>query len=70
MSESVLFLVPDSVSSRLLIPHPIIEKHKFYNEVLYELFNESYELMTFYAFVRYVTSQRESRWKQKKRWIV
>ena len=59
--------MPDLISSRLLIPHPITEKHNFYNEVLYELFNESYDLMTYDVFERYVTGQRESRWKLKQK---
>ncbi|CAB4016594.1 uncharacterized protein LOC110249849 [Paramuricea clavata] len=56
-----------SIASRLLIPNPITEKHKFYNELLYELFNDSYELMTHDAFILYVTGQRQSRWKIKQR---
>jgi hypothetical protein len=59
--------VSASIASRLLIPNPITEKHKFYNELLYELFNDSYELMTHDAFILYVTGQRQSRWKIKQR---
>ena len=56
-----------SIASRLLIPNPITEKHKFYNELLYELFNDSYELMTHDAFILYVTGQRQSQSKIKQR---
>jgi hypothetical protein len=59
--------VSASIASRLLIPNPIMEKHKFYNELLYDLFNDSYELMTHDAFILYVTGQRQSQWKIKQR---
>lgn len=56
-----------SIASRLLIPNPIMKKSKFYNELLHELFNDSYELMTLDAFILYVTGQRETRWKIKQK---
>lgn len=56
-----------SIASRLLIPNPIMEKHKFYNELLHELLNDSYELMTHDSFILYVTGQREIGWKIKQK---
>lgn len=50
-----------------MIPNPIMDKHKYYNEVLYELFDESYDLMTHDAFIKYVIAQRETRWNFKKK---
>ena len=44
-----------------------MDKHKFYNEVLYELFDESYDLMAHDNFVKYVIAQRDTRWNIKKK---
>lgn len=35
-----------------------MDKHKYYNKVLYELFDESYDLMAHENFVKYVIAQR------------
>ena len=50
-----------------MIPNPITDKHKYYNDVLYELVDESYDLMVPNAFVKYVIAQRETRWNFKKK---
>ncbi len=58
-----IFSVPDSVASRLLIPHPILDKHKYFNAILYEIAGDSYELMSHDGFIQYVIAQRELRWR-------
>eukprot|EP00794_Sanderia_malayensis_P001531 gene1531-1694_t len=57
--------LPDAIAERLLIPNPLTEKHKFFNEILIEIFRESYEMMSVESFTRYVISQRETRWRLK-----
>ena len=44
-----------------------MEKYKYYNEVLYELFDESYDLMAHDNFVKYVIALRDTRWNIKKK---
>ena len=61
------FSVPDSVASRLLIPHPILDKHKYFNVVLHEIAGDSYELMSHDTFIQYVVSQRELRWRLRQK---
>lgn len=40
-------------------------KHNYFNEVLLELYDSSYELMDQLSFINYVCGQRELRWKIK-----
>ena len=55
--------MPNYIAQRLLIPNPEMAKHLFFNEVLYELFEASYDIMNPESFVRYVIDQRPFRWK-------
>ena len=58
-------LVPQMISERFLIPNTIKEKHKFFNKVLDELFEASFDLMPLDSFIRYVIDQWESRWRME-----
>lgn len=62
LTEFPLLLVPKDVEE-LLIPSPVNEKQKFYNDVIHALHNAIYSLMAQDAFRRYACSQRAVRWQ-------
>ena len=48
--------VPDELED-LVIPNPLTTKGIFYNQVLYEIYDPSYELLALIQFRSYVASQ-------------
>ena len=51
----------------LWIPNPLTPQIQFNNDVLAELYNASFELMTTCQFKEYVISQRIIRWRIRKK---
>ena len=47
----------------MLIPNPVSENTKFFNEVLLQLFNNVYDAISVVQFKDYVSAQRIHRWK-------
>ena len=48
----------------LLIPNPIADNAKFFNDVLIQLYREIYTAVTPFQFKEYVSGQRIHRWRQ------
>ena len=47
----------------LVIPNPLRDFHKFYNELLEELYDSMYDLVSPDQFKQYVVNQRAHHWK-------
>ena len=54
----------------MLLPNPVSKKQEYFNDVTNELYEDCYYLMVPDAFIRYVCSQRESRWQLQKKFDV
>ena len=63
---TVTKLLGAPIAKDLWIPNPLTPQLTFYNMVLQEIYNSSFELMAPLQFKEYVIAQRISRWKTEK----
>ena len=54
----------------MLLPNPVSKKQEYFNDVTNKLYEDCYSLMVPDAFIRYICSQRESRWQLQKKFDV